>query len=207
MFAFLAPAALKLGAKMLLGRAVTNAKADIAAIPPKVKLAIAGLVLLAVLFFVHQHVAHKRLKAQFNAGYAKAIADVAERQKKTDAAARQRKQRIDGAAVKITQKAEAHHEQAVADIARDAGALRLRRPPRVEPIRVTGGDLPGFPGAAGGRDGAASRAVPGLAEIPWLELVDHGELCDVDRAKLETLQQWLRDQRDLQQRAIEGKAK
>lgn len=153
------------------------------------------------LFLVHQHVARKQISAAEKRGYDRAIADVKAAQARTDAAARARKARIDTAATKITTKAEAHYEQAASDIAGDARALRLRRPPIVEPVRVTSRALPGFPGGAGGGDGAAQGEVPGLAQIPWLELVDHGELCDLDRAKLATLQGWIRDQANNQEKA------
>jgi hypothetical protein len=194
----------KVAANAVLGRVAANAKADWAAIPPKVKLAIAIGILVLILFFVHQHVAHKAIAAAEKRGYAHAIADVKAEQARTDARARARKQRIEAAAATITKKAEVHHEQAVADIAGDAGAMRLRWSPRVEPGRYAGGGLPGLPGPAGGGDGAAHGTLPELVEVPRVPLIDHGELCDVDRAKLETLQGWIRDQAALAKQMQNG---
>lgn len=190
MFAFLAPAALRL----ILGRAFTNAKSDLAKIPPKGWLIIAIVLAIVVGFFVHQHYAHAAIKAAEKRGYDQAIVDVKAEQARLDARARARKARIETAATNITQKTEVHLAKTVTDIAGDARALRLRGAPRLEPIRITGGALPGFSGAAGLGDGAAQGAVLGLAQVPWGELVDHGELCDVDRAKLGALQGWIREQ-------------
>lgn len=194
----------KIGANAVLGRVAANAKSDWARIPPKVKLAIAIAILVLILFFVHQHVAHKAIAAAEKRGYDHAIADVKAEQARVDARARARKQRIEAAAVTITKKAEVHHEKAVADIARDAGAMRVRWSPTIEPGRYASGGLPGLSGPAGGSDGTAEGALPELVEIPRLPLIDHGELCDVDRAKLETLQGWIRDQAALAKQIQNG---
>jgi hypothetical protein len=53
--------ALRGGVKAVAGRALANGKADVAVVPPKVKLALLGLLVLVALFFVHQHIAHKAL--------------------------------------------------------------------------------------------------------------------------------------------------
>lgn len=201
MFAFLAPAALRL----ILGRAFANAKSDLAKIPPKGWLIIAIVLAIVVGFFVHQHRAHAAIAAAEKRGYDHAIADVKAQQARVDARARARKARIETAATRITQKTEAHLAKTVTDIAGDARALRVRGAPRLEPVRVTGGALPGLPGAAGGGDGAAQGAVSGLAQVPWIELVDHGELCDVDRAKLGALQGWIREQAALHNGGNNGK--
>lgn len=197
MLAFLAPAALKL----FFGGAYAKAKDVASRIPPKGWLIIGLIVAAIVGFLVHQHEAHKALEERYSTGYstgyAKAIADVKAEQAKVDAAARKRKARIETAATNITEKKETNLANDLSDIARDARALRVRGAPAIEPRRIAGGALPGLPGAAELGNGNAAREVPGLAEIPWGELVDHGEACDVDRAKLETLQSWIREQAQL----------
>lgn len=166
-------------------------------LPAKDWLIIGIALALGAAFFAHQHYAHAAIAAAEQRGYDRAIADVKAQQKRVDARARERKARIEAAATNITQKTEVHLEKTVTDIAGDARALRVRGAPASGSIRVTGGGVLGLPGAAGGRDGAAQGALSGLAEIPWIPLVDHGELCDVDRAKLGALQGWIREQQQL----------
>src|SRR5690242_17468522 len=95
----------KLGLNLLWGKAVANAKHDWAAIPRKVKLAIAAIAAIVVLFFVHQHYAHKALKAADLAGYQRAKAEdraaaleLAKHARATETVGRQ-----------VTQKVEADH--------------------------------------------------------------------------------------------------
>jgi lysozyme len=178
----------------LLGRAVGHAKARLGGDPAQGEAADLAIALVAA-FFIHQHIARNAIKAADKAGYDRAKAEDVAATKKLAVRARA----IETAGATITTKAEVHHEKAVADIARDAGAMRLRWTPRIELGRGTGPSLPGVPDAAGGGDGTAQGALPELVEVPRLGLIDHGELCDVDRAKLETLQQWLRDEAALQQ--------
>jgi hypothetical protein len=64
MFAFLAPAALKLGAKMLFGRAVTNAKGDLAKIPPKVWLFLAIAIAIAIAVWFIDRRGYQRAEEQ-----------------------------------------------------------------------------------------------------------------------------------------------
>jgi hypothetical protein len=190
MFAFLVPAAWRIGAKLLLGRAAANAKADLAAIPPKVKLALLGILLLVAGFFVHQHIAHKRIKAADAAGYARAKSEDAAAAKAIAARARA----IEGKARAFTQTVEVHLAKDTDDTRALARDLRLRRPPGAQPVCSASRAMPGVPDAAGGGDGPAQGEVPGLAAVPWLELVDHGEQCDFDRAKLTALQTWINGQ-------------
>src|SRR4051794_3658352 len=55
--------ALKLGARGMASKALSNAQTDIAAVPAKVKLALVAIVAVVVLGFVHQHYARKALDA------------------------------------------------------------------------------------------------------------------------------------------------
>jgi hypothetical protein len=196
----------KFGLNLLWGKIAGNAKRDWALISPKEKLEILGVIVATIAMLIHVHIAHRHLReakaAGDAAGYARAKAEDLAFTKKLAARARGIEQ---GGAV-ITKKAEVHHAQAVADIAADAGAMRVRWSPRIAPSRRdASGGLPGFPDAAGGSDGAAQGALPELVEIPRLGLIDHGELCDVDRAKLDTLQKWILDEAAAQQKAMGGK--
>jgi hypothetical protein len=59
-----------IGFRAVAGKAIANAKSDFAAIPPKVKLALLAIALLAVAVIVHQRFAHKAIRAAELAGEA-----------------------------------------------------------------------------------------------------------------------------------------
>lgn len=172
----------------LFSRAKSNAVNDWHAIPPKWKLGILVALALGVGFLVHQHVAHVKLKNQYNDGYAAAQkAD----QKIIDAAraeARQYKARLDATNIKITNEEharyedQANHNRAVAD------ALRVRLNAAHQPGSRGGGHLPGVPAAGGpaGRPqpaadaGLAAGPAPATVCVDAAKLIDYAEQADDD---------------------------
>jgi hypothetical protein len=143
------------GVKMIAGRALANAKADIAAIPPKAKLAIAGVLLLVVLFFVHQHVAHKRLKAAHDAGYAQGVAE-------TKAGYARAQAQANAAASARTSKLRKSSDEDIRHIDRSADAVQLRGPGKaVCPGPAIASGAAGRHRAAGGSVDAGLDPVPG----------------------------------------------
>jgi hypothetical protein len=195
------------GVKMIAGRALVNAKADIAAIPPKAKLAIAGVLLLVVLFFVHQHIVHKALKRADQAGYDRAKsedrAQLAEAHRQA-IAARERAQAI---GAQISRDTQEKNNAEARNIARDAGDLRLRGPGQASCRPV---DHPGLP-AGGGGPGPAGRAgdvavarLPDqggveLIALPFPGAVAFGEVSDLNRSEVLSWRAWY----DLQFKAWE----
>lgn len=180
----------KFGLKVVLGTGRSYARK----VPPKVWIALAIAAALLVGYLVHQHRAHNALKAAHDAGYTQAKAEDVEAARKIAARARQ----IEANGRVITQKVEVQHAKDNARVNDNARDLRLRAPPGIGGVRVTGSALPGLSGPTGSGDGAAQGAISGLAQIPWLPLIDHGELCDLDRAKLTALQSWVALQRKAQ---------
>jgi hypothetical protein len=190
--------AVSVGAKAIAGRMVANAKRDIAAIPPKVKLAIAGALIVMALFFVHQHVAHKRLKAADAAGYARAKAEDAAAMKKAHdeaAAARARQEQV-GAT--ITNEVRTRHDQEDRNIAvraRDVG-LRGAGAARCGPLDYS--DLSAGAGRSqqAGRSGdvAVGQLPPGegveLIGLPVPGTVAFAEQHDTLRNEVLTWREW-----------------
>jgi hypothetical protein len=195
MFAFLAPAALKLGAKMLFGRVAANAKADIAAIPPKVKLAIAGVLLLVALFFVHQHIAHKHLKAADKAGYDRAKAEDAAQLAAAHRQALEARARAEAIGAEISRNTREKNDEEARNIARSARDVLVRGPgeARCRPVDHSGVPAGGGGyGAAGGQPDAAGPQVPAdeLAAVPWPWLVGRAEQADLNRSEVLTWREW-----------------
>lgn len=175
----------------LFGWAGTVAK--VKKVPPKVWIALAIFAALVGAFFWHQHVAGKALKARYAAGDAAGYARAKAEDKAAADRIAARARSIEGKGREVTKKVEERHAQSLDRIHADARALRLRQPPgSVFGQRRSGQTVPGLPDAAGSGDGAVPGAIPGLAQVPWLDLVDHGERCDVDRAKLKALQDWIK---------------
>lgn len=108
-----------IGIKAVLGGAVSKAKAGFAAIPPKVKIALAIIIAVVILFFVHQHYAHKALKAQYTAGYTQRGLDDA-------AAAKKLKDQLDAATKKISDLERKKNVEAHQRVDRAADTLLLR---------------------------------------------------------------------------------
>ena len=195
MFAFLGSFAAKFGLKMLLGRVTTNAKADIAAIPPKVKLAIAGVLLLVILFFVHQHIAHKHLEAADKAGYARAKAEDAAELAAAHRQAIEARQKAEAIGIQISRETQEKNNAEARNIARDAGDLRLRGPGQARCRPVDHSGVPaggGGYGASSGRPDAAGPQVPAdeLAAVPWLWLVGRAEQSDLNRSEVLSWREW-----------------
>jgi hypothetical protein len=176
MFSFLAPAALKL----MFGRALTNAKSDIAMIPPKVKLALLIAAAALIMFLLHQHIAHKALQARYDAGFADGHARAQAEQKVAQATAAARSERINSQVRKQSDEKDRH-------IVADADDLRLRGPGKA----VCSG-VAAAPGGAGGRV-AASRPAdasvdqvpdperPPLIALPFAGTIAFAEQCDRNR--------------------------
>jgi hypothetical protein len=192
MFAFLAPAALKL----LLGRMWTNAKADYARIPPKVKLVLLALALAFAAFLLHQHVAHKALKAADQAGY--------NRRASEDAAAlvelqrRVRTAEANGTAIATDTRSK--NDASNSAINAHADALSMRGPGAARCRQVSNPVVPAASsehGAGSDRPAdAAGGSVPAgdgqsnLAAVPFDWLVNRARQCDLDRAENLSWRDW-----------------
>lgn len=142
---------------------------------------------------------HGKVKAygneRFAAGYNAAAADIQTKADKLTAKAKDLKQSAEQAQGRVNSAVEKEHEKAAADTRALAAALRLRQPPAPERhADAAGGNGARLPGAPSVADGAAGGINAGMAEVPWLPLVDHAEQCDLDRDKLSGLQKWVRDQ-------------
>lgn len=176
MFGFLAAPALKL----IAGRALANAKSDIAAIPPKVKLALLAIALLVAGYFLHQHVAHQRLKAQYDAGYAQGVMDN-ERSHITAQA------QADARANQINSIIRRKSDEEARNIVRRADDLRMRGPGK-----ATCAGVAAAPGSASGHDaasGSADAAVGGVPDeprpvliaLPFAPTIEFAKQCDLNR--------------------------
>lgn len=177
MLSFLAPAALKL----LLGRMWGNAKADVARIPPKVKLALLGLACALALFFVHQHIAHKALAAAYNHGKSDEAAAIAKK-------ALALKTRIDALTSRIALDERNKNDAENRRISAAADALRLRGPGKAscsvhsQPAAAAGGHDHGGTGdvAVGPLPDGARVDLIGL---PFADTVDFAKNHDSWRAE------------------------
>jgi hypothetical protein len=149
-------------------------------IPPKVWLILFGIAALIGAIVWHQHAAHRALKKADATGYARALSEVAEKQKKIDAAALALKRKVDAITLKISQQEHARYDQTVANNRTLADELRHRPPPRSQ--ACPGSIVSGSSAAPGATSGARSGVDAGMAEVPWLPLVDHAEQCDADHA-------------------------
>jgi hypothetical protein len=191
----LAGMAIGAGVKMVAGKVISGAKSTFAAIPPKVKLAIAGALLLVALFFVHQHVAHKHLKAADKAGYDRAKAEDAAELAVAHRQALDARAKAEAAAAEISRSTKEKNNAEARNIARDAGDLRLRGPgeARCRPIDHSG--VPTGGGghvAASGQPDAAGPQVPAdeLAAVPWPWLVGRAEQADLNRSEVLSWREW-----------------
>lgn len=172
---------------------------DVAArIPPKVKLAIAGILLLVVLFFVHQHIAHKRLKAADAAGYARGVQVYKRALEIVHARAIERRKRFERGSAAITTDVRTRHDQNDRNSIALAGDVRLRGPgaARCRPV-----DNPGVPagaggyGAGGGAGAAQVAGLPGqggveLIAVPFPGAVAFGEVSDLNRNEVLAWREW-----------------
>lgn len=151
-------------------------------ISPKVWLYIAIALAVAGAVVWHQHAAHKALRTADATGYARALKDVAERQKKIDAAAVKLKQKVDARTAKIAQQERTHYDQDVARNHALADALRLRYNAPAGPPRRSGAALPSAARPASAAGGSQPPADAGMAQVPALPLITYAEQCDNDHA-------------------------
>jgi hypothetical protein len=204
-------AAIGLGARLLAGKAVSNAKRDWAAIPPKVKLVIAGLLAAIALYFVHQHYAHKAMKVQYDAGYAQATADIEKAAKKRTEQDTKRAAQVNQDNARSSQEEGNAVDQARSLTNALAADLLLRPSPKVRGhCAAVGAGVPGASAASGGPDASGRAVDDGVVELTraqWEELIRRAAGKDVDSEKLtgwqrsyarwwQAYQGWLADQRD-----------
>jgi hypothetical protein len=198
MLTFLASSALasafRGGLGAAAGKAVAHARADWSAIPPKAKLALLAVVALIAACFVHQHYAHKALKAANQAGY--------DRAKQEDAAElallKQRAQTATKNGRQIAQEVRTKNDQVNRDIHASADDERMRGPGAASCRRVDHPALPAARGgyvAPGGPGDVAGGPLPaddGFAAVQWSWLVDSAEQADLERAEVLAWRDWYR---------------
>jgi hypothetical protein len=131
-------------------------------------------------------------------------AQLAEDQAAVDAArarARAHKQAIETADAVSAEKARNDYAKDTGDLGAGYDELRRQPPPRVQPVGGSQGSLPGLsgdpfgaPATAEGKDARLFAGADGaeLAVVNWPELLNHGQSCDVDRARLKALQDLVR---------------
>lgn len=144
----------KIALGALWGRVKTNAVHDWQAIPPKARTAILIALAAIALFFVHQHFAHRALKAQFSAGYKQAQKDDAE-------TALNLKAQIDALNVTIANQQRKIYDAQVARNSAAADALRVRGPGKASCTVYSGG-----PSGAGGHIEAAAAGDAAVGQVP-----------------------------------------
>lgn len=187
--------ALSVGAKAVAGKVMGGAKSMFAAIPPKVKLAIAGILLLVVLFFVHQHIAHKHLKVADKAGYARAKAEDAAELAEAHRQALEARARAEAIGAEISRNTREKNDEEARNIARSARDVLVRGPgeARCRPLDHSGVSAGGGEyGAAGGRSDASGPGMPAdeLAAVPWPWLVGRAEQADLNRSEVLSWREW-----------------
>jgi hypothetical protein len=187
----------KFGLGLLWGRVKTSTANGWNALPPKVKLGLAALVVAIVLFIGHQWYAKRQLKASYNAGYAKAIADVTAAEAKKVAPLKDAK--IEGDA-RVAAKVEGvrknvDHQDAHIDSNVDA-LMRVYAAPTGGVRRDAGSGVPGG-NATAGAGPANARANDGLADanseptitVPAKQLITRAGICDRDYVALKGWEQ------------------
>lgn len=149
----------RLGLKLLFGRMWTNAKDAIAAIPPKAKLWILAAIAAIALFFVHQHFAHRALKAADQGGYDRARAEDAKAlvELRNRAATAERNARTISQEIRSRTDEDARISHAAAD------DLRLRGAGAASCGRIRD---PAVPAAAGGHQPVGGTADAPLGQVP-----------------------------------------
>lgn len=151
-------------------------------------------------FFIHQHYAHKALNAADVAGYQRALHDVKAAQDKARARARAHKQQVEAKDASSAEKAKEAYAKDTSDLGAAYDELRRRGAPQVQRGGRGQGSVPGVPGdpvgapaAAQGTDARLLEGLEPVVVVSWPELLEHGESCDVDRARLTRLQDLVRD--------------
>lgn len=202
MLAFLASsvlgAAFKRGGRALLGRAVTHAKADLARIPPKAKLAILLVLLLVAGFFIHQHVASSRLKAADAGGHARAKAEDAAAAVRIRDQALAIKRRVDELNRQIANEIRSKNDEKARRINSRADALLVRGPGKASCGSL---DYPGAAAGAGGHAPGRGEAgspldrVPDLQRSPLIGLpfsptVAAARQCDLNAEEVLSWREW-----------------
>jgi hypothetical protein len=175
-----------------------GAKAVAARIPPKAKLAIAGVLLLLALFFVHQHFVHKALKAADEAGYARGVRVYQRALEIVHARAAARRQVFEHTSSDISKEVRTQNENQARSIFAGADTLSLRgaASARCGPV-----DRSGVPAGAGGRQssgGPGAAQVAGLPDdagveliaVPFPGAVAFGEASDLNRSEVLAWRDW-----------------
>jgi hypothetical protein len=141
---------------------------------------------------LHQHIAHKRLKAADAAGYARAVAEDA----KVIAAMRARAQTAEANMSRISQESRVKNDTDNRNI-NAAAAVIVRSGPGAASCRRVGN--PAVPASSSGHVAGNSAPGPaaapvladnGLAAVPWDWLVNTGREADLDRAEALAWRDW-----------------
>lgn len=134
------------------------------------------------------------LNAADAAGYSRAIAEVKAEQARIAARAlvlKNQAERLQAAANEIVR---IDHAKDASDTRARADALRLRPPPGEGGSARCQADRAGIPGPAAPAAGQG-EPVSTMASIPWLELVNRAERCDLNTAALTAWEQWYERQK------------
>jgi hypothetical protein len=175
---------------------LSGAKATLAKVPPKVWYGLAIVAALVASILVHQHYAHKALKAADAAGYARAAKEDAD----ALVALRKRAEVAEANAKAIAQDIRNRNDETNRAIAADAASLKLRGPGAASCRRISDPALPATRGQPVAADHQRADAAPGqvlatdgqpdLAAVPWQWLVGRAEQCDLDRAESLSWRDW-----------------
>lgn len=138
--------------------------------------------LVAVWLGWHWHEGQVR-KAD-KAGYSRAVAEMRAASERMTAQAVILKLRAENLQAAATQSVKVIYDQKASAIRTRADVLRVRVPEGLRPVCGPGNSAP-LGSAASASGGAAGSDLSGMALIPWGQLVDHGEKCDIYRAQVE----------------------
>lgn len=190
----------RIGASVLFGRA----KKIVSAVPSKVWIGLAVVIVLLLAAWWHESHSQAMLKEAYEQG--KKDRDAQWEQSIEDARleAQNWKTKYESASSKLTEtERQLHEEQLRSDSAR-ADALRLRGPgaaaAQCRPVRdsvISGGSGGSQP--ANEQAGAAGTGMSSEdgAIVPWSWLVTTAQSCDADRSEVQRWRSWYPAQRDL----------
>jgi hypothetical protein len=173
-----------------------GAKATLAKVPPKVWYGLAIVAAVVGSFFVHQHYAHKALKAADASGYNRARQEDA----KVIAQMRVRAEAAEANAKAISQDTRNRNDETNRRIASSADALLVRGPGAASCRRVSNPTVSASssqPRASSGAGDAAASPMSsddGTAAVPWVWLVNSSREADLNRAEVLSWRDWYQRQ-------------
>lgn len=175
----------------------------IAAIPPRILLALGAAVLLGGAFWLHQARAAGQIKAARAAGYAAGVAEMKQSFDTLHGAVLTWKQAHQNTAAALSDANRRRFDEDLRANAARADDLRLRGPGRASAADCRPGSRAGLAAAAGGPQPVGGRAdgpvapVPPdepLALVPWADFVARSEDADADRSEALTWRNWYQEQ-------------